>query len=131
MGVITVIILSVFGFGLRLLLAFQHGKVLAPFGDAIFSVIYIAYMMLFAHFGWFVVVKRKGCCGKIGYLVWAIVLLLCSLGPIMNHHFLNPQAVDIVYVIMIVPIFYMMFACVTLFNQRKSDFHLPQLLSVN
>jgi hypothetical protein len=121
--VFAVIMVSIIAFALRAYLHLQHNKVIAPIADLVFTAVHLVTMVLFVHCGWFLVVKKKGCCGKFGYLVWAVVLVLASLGPLYRE-----DVSDLVYLIMLVPVFYMSFACIKLFNKGSGQFHLPQLL---
>lgn len=38
--------------------------------------------ILFAHLGWFCIVRRQGCCGAVGYILWAVVYVLLNMGPV-------------------------------------------------
>merc|ERR1712007_330574 len=94
----------------------EHSKVIAPIADLVFTAVHLVTMVLFVHFAWFIVVKKKGLCGKFGYLVLALLLLLASLGPLYRE-----DLSDLVYLIMLVPVFYMSFACIKLFNKGSGQ----------
>jgi len=74
--------------------------------------------LLFAHLGWFFVVKEQGCCGHVGYLIWGIIyIVLCLFGFVRVNVF---SLADILWVLLLVPAVYMAIACFQLFGQGIS-----------
>merc|ERR1719313_936255 len=39
----------------------------------------VIYGLFVTHMGWFCVIKSRGCCGRIGYLLWAIFYVITAL----------------------------------------------------
>ncbi|CAJ1404438.1 unnamed protein product [Effrenium voratum] len=62
---------------------------------------------------WYCVVKRLGCCGRAGYLVWAAVYVLLNLGRLQA---ISWSSCYLIYLLMIVPAGYMVVALIQLFR---------------
>mmetsp|Transcript_8828 Transcript_8828/g.17682 ORF Transcript_8828/g.17682 Transcript_8828/m.17682 type:complete len:152 (+) Transcript_8828:92-547(+) len=59
---------------------------------------HLALFLVFAHLGWFMIVKQKGCCGKLGHAVWATVYIVILIRPIL---------LDLIYWLLAIPVAYM------------------------
>merc|ERR1711933_485919 len=76
-------------------------------------------VFLFCHCGWFCVVKRKGCCGQVGYLVWGLIYFVFPFWPLVKGA-LEGAGVHIhnlVCLLECVPLFYMLVCLVRLFQR--------------
>merc|ERR1712190_321068 len=82
--------------------------------DIVFSAVGIVLGFIFAHMGWFCIVRRDGCCGSIGYLIWALVYILLNAGP------LSRGDAGLIYLAMLVPVGYMIFSLFKLFQSNSS-----------
>merc|ERR1712232_1104953 len=108
------IILSIINAVLGILLLLSHIAVVSVIFFLIRVVINILMFLLLSWMGWFCTVKKKGCCGKIGYVLWAIVFLIL---PLMcgGLTIAEAQLAGLVYLLMLVPVAYMIIACIQLF----------------
>eukprot|EP00747_Dinoflagellata_sp_TGD_P184679 gnl/TRDRNA2_/TRDRNA2_40545_c0_seq1.p1 gnl/TRDRNA2_/TRDRNA2_40545_c0~~gnl/TRDRNA2_/TRDRNA2_40545_c0_seq1.p1 ORF type:complete len:183 (-),score=21.06 gnl/TRDRNA2_/TRDRNA2_40545_c0_seq1:116-664(-) len=113
------LIVSVLFLGLRVLQELVHFKLATMIVDIYTTAIYLLLGILFAHMGWFCVVRKNGCCGRIGYLIWAAVYLLLNAAPMVNSVTSDPGVpCGLVYAMMLVPVGYMVLA---LFKLAVSD----------
>merc|ERR1719382_254742 len=99
------ILIAVIFLGLRCLSYLSYFNLPAIVVDVISSVVAIVICFIFAHLDWFCVVRRDGCCGSLGYLIWAIVYILIPCGPMYFG-----GAVGLIYLAMLVPVVYMALA---------------------
>lgn len=76
------IILSIVLFVLQFLKLGLHGELGSMIELIIDSVVGLVIGCLLCHIGWFCVVKNRGCCGKVGFLAWAVIYTLFVFWPL-------------------------------------------------
>lgn len=80
------------------------------------TILFLALDVVLTHLSWFCVVKQNGCCGKVGYFIWAFVHFLLFWLPWCwydNSILLN--------LLLLVPLVYMMISLVRLgISENKS-----------
>mmetsp|Transcript_59358 Transcript_59358/g.133738 ORF Transcript_59358/g.133738 Transcript_59358/m.133738 type:complete len:177 (-) Transcript_59358:270-800(-) len=96
---------------LRLVVELAHFALVTMAADIATSVITMAIGLVFAYLGWFCIVKRKGCCGKPGYVAWVLIYSVFCIFPLLQGAAFSER---LVYLIMIVPVGYMVLALVSL-----------------
>lgn len=68
--------------------------------------------LFFTYLSWFCVTKQTGGCGKIGYAIWGIGLVVLALQPYIYTKFGKATCI---YLIILIPMCYMIWACFKLF----------------
>mmetsp|Transcript_46475 Transcript_46475/g.131399 ORF Transcript_46475/g.131399 Transcript_46475/m.131399 type:complete len:155 (-) Transcript_46475:118-582(-) len=89
-----------------------QGNLSALVTTMILTVVHMLIFLAFAHLGWFCVVKNKGCCGKPGYLCWAVVYIIIIGIPALQ------ALTNLIYLILLVPCVYMIIALIHLFTEK-------------
>jgi len=99
------------------------------------TIINILVFLLLTHLGWFCITKANGCCGSIGFLVWALIYLVKVFMPLLHafedhdHWHDHWHHVHLLYLLMLVPAGYMTFSCFKLFAKTAHARTKPLLAS--
>jgi len=78
-----------------------------------FASIGAVFAVAFTHLNWFCVVKRQGCCGRHGYLAWAVWL---AMEPLMLWGIFGRFYGGCFMLLLYLPNLFMAAACLTLFR---------------
>mmetsp|Transcript_10121 Transcript_10121/g.16137 ORF Transcript_10121/g.16137 Transcript_10121/m.16137 type:complete len:174 (-) Transcript_10121:42-563(-) len=108
--ILLMIVVTLLFLLINLLGELLHLKVISMVLSIVFSAIALVLSFACAHMGWYCIVKKDGCCGKTGYLVWGLVYLVCFLPIAIN------QQIGPLYCLMLVPVVYLEISLFHLFN---------------
>jgi len=77
----------------------------------------LCIFLALSHISWFCVVKKQGCCGNIGYLIWGVVLVLLVLLSAESGYQAYGSLISLIQLLLLVPCGFMAVACLQLFRE--------------
>mmetsp|Transcript_96633 Transcript_96633/g.201979 ORF Transcript_96633/g.201979 Transcript_96633/m.201979 type:complete len:212 (-) Transcript_96633:287-922(-) len=74
---------------------------------AVVSVVSLIVALIFAHLSWWCVVVNNGCCGNVGYFIWALIFLIDAIWLLGS----GKGLLGLVYLILTISTAYLMVIC--------------------
>mmetsp|Transcript_92185 Transcript_92185/g.269740 ORF Transcript_92185/g.269740 Transcript_92185/m.269740 type:complete len:165 (+) Transcript_92185:72-566(+) len=110
------VLVAVLTFALGFLSKAAHFALIGIVHLAVSSAIGIAIGFFLCHMGWYCVVKQKGCCGNIGYLLWGLAYFLFVFWPLVR----GAMGLNLLSLVMAVPAGFMILALYHLFKDKPT-----------
>ncbi|CAJ1334886.1 unnamed protein product, partial [Effrenium voratum] len=109
----ALLVVSLLLWALRVISELASFKLVTLVTDIAYTLVDLLLFTILNGISWYCVVKRLGCCGRAGYLVWAAVYVLLNLGRLQA---ISWSSCYFIYLLMIVPAGYMVVALIQLFR---------------